>query len=70
MQMKNSYANGKKMQKKNDFFKKASRKIPQRSRRFCFWNRTVKMSKNSMQKERNDKNAFSEIIKYLRLNKC
>jgi hypothetical protein len=45
------------------FYKKKtifSRKVPQISPR----------GQNSMQKERDDKNAFSEIIKDLRLNKC
>jgi hypothetical protein len=47
---------------KIDFFKKASRKIHQRSHRVYIWNRIINMWKIFVQKERNDRNMFSEIF--------
>jgi hypothetical protein len=45
-----------------DFFKRASRKIHQRSHRFFIWNRIVIMWRNFVQKERNNRITFSAII--------
>jgi hypothetical protein len=43
-------------------FKRASRKIHQRSHRFYIWNRTVIMWRKFVQKERKNRNTISEII--------
>jgi hypothetical protein len=51
-------ANGEKI----DFFKRASRKIHQRSHRFYTWNRNVIVWRNFVEKMENNRNTFSEII--------
>jgi hypothetical protein len=51
---------------KTGFFKRASRKIYQRSHQLYIWNRIVILWRNFVQKERNNRNMFSEIIMDMR----